>query len=423
MKDEEKTQAQTNGDLKNGPHKGPDDYGNVVEALEKETEAHEKTVDKLQASNEILESIFSNIQFLVAYMDSNFNFIRVNKAYAQAAGHFPEFFFGKNHFDLYPNKENETIFRRVVETGKPYVTFEKSFENPAQTGRGVTYWDWTLQPISDTDRKVIGLVLSLVDVTEQKQAREQLIAYTKKLEWSNRELQEFASVASHDLHEPLRKIQTFCGLLKDEQAEKLDDIGHDYLRRMEDAAKRMQAMLDALLNYSRITTKANPLIRIDLTDALKEALSNLEARIGETNASIEFETLPTIESDRVQMIQLFQNIIANSLKFYRKNIPPLVEIKGKLIEKPRGQEGSLFIDKECEIRIEDNGTGFDEKYLSQIFLPFRRLHSRMDYEGTGMGLAICRKIVERHEGTITAESTPNVGSTFIVRLPVKQPER
>jgi signal transduction histidine kinase len=233
------------------------------------------------------------------------------------------------------------------------------------------------------------------------------------LESRNRELQDFAFVASHDLQEPLRKIQAFGERLKTRYETSLGEEGRDYLNRMSNAAKRMQDLIQALLSYSRVTTKTEPFAKVDLNQVIKEVGTDLETRIEQTGGQVRVEsTLPTVEADPNQMRQLFQNLIGNGLKFHREE-KPLIKIHGQ----------SASFGGTYRIFVEDNGIGFDEKYLDRIFTPFQRLHGRDTYEGTGIGLAICRKIVERHGGSITATSMPGKGSTFIVNLPVVQTKR
>ena len=222
-------------------------------------------------------------------------------------------------------------------------------------------------------------------------------------------------MASHDLQEPLRKIQAFGDQLKTDYSGSLGEEGADYLERMQNAAVRMQALIQALLNYSRVTSKAKPFSAIDLAASAREAVSNLEASIRDTGGRVEIEELATIDADPVQMVQLFQNLIGNALKFHGKE-RPAVKVYGLPCEADRKRGGPGCI----QIFVEDNGIGFDEKYLDRIFTPFQRLHGRGVYEGTGIGLAICRKIVDRHGGTITAKQLPGKGTTFIVSLPVKQ---
>jgi signal transduction histidine kinase len=257
------------------------------------------------------------------------------------------------------------------------------------------------------------------DITERKRAEALLRDYARRLEQNNRELEDFVSVASHDLQEPLRKILAFGDNLLGEHAQGLTDTGRDYLGRMLRSARRMETLINDLLTLSRVTTRAQPFVPLDLAAELKEVLSDLEIRLHQTQGRVDAEPLPVIEADPTQMRQLFQNLIGNALKFHRPGVPPLVKVRAQLL--PGTEDGQL---PRCRIEVEDNGIGFDEKHLEHIFAPFQRLHGRHEYEGTGMGLTICRKIVERHGGAITARSTPGEGSTFIVTLPVTQsPEK
>jgi PAS domain S-box-containing protein len=263
-----------------------------------------------------------------------------------------------------------------------------------------------------------GVFAAARDVTQLKRAEERLRTYMTKLEWSNRELQDFAFVASHDLQEPLRKIQAFGDQLKTKYKESLNDEGRNYLERMQNAASRMQTLIQALLNYSRVTTKAEPFSQVDLTQLIQEVVGDLEMSVREAGGQVEVGKVPNLEADSNQMRQLFQNLISNALKFRREE-KPVVKIYS-----PSGHSkpGTFPANERCQIFVEDNGIGFDEKYLDRIFIPFQRLHGRDTYKGTGIGLAICRKIVERHGGNITARSRPGEGSTFIVTLPLKQPK-
>ncbi len=270
------------------------------------------------------------------------------------------------------------------------------------------------------------MAVLFTDISERKRAEETLRSArdeleqrvrdrTAELELKNRELQDFAFIASHDLKEPLRKIQAFADLVIMRSRDSLARESYDYLVRMQDAAARMVHLLESLLSYSRVTTKGQSFSAVDLAEAARMAVSNLEIRLRETGGHVDIGDLPTLRGDSAQLVQLFQNLFSNSLKF-RRDVETRVRVRARILE--HGNDGR----SEVEIRVEDNGIGFDEKYLDKIFVPFQRLHGRNEYEGVGMGLAICRKIVERHGGTIGAESTPGKGSVFIVNLPLGRAE-
>lgn len=254
------------------------------------------------------------------------------------------------------------------------------------------------------------LVRSIRYAIERKRSEMEIRAYAAKLEKANEELQEFAFVASHDLQEPLRKIQAFGERLKLKYEASLGEDGRDYLGRMQKAASRMEILIQDLLKYSRVATRTKPFARINLLEPIKQALSNLERSMEETGGRVFIEELPSIDMDKGQMCQLFQNIIGNALKYHRPGENPIIRIY------PTPCDKGL-----CCIAVEDNGIGFDEKHAERIFRPFQRLHGRSSYEGTGMGLAICRKIAERHGGSITVSSAVGRGSIFTVILPVSQP--
>ena len=284
---------------------------------------------------------------------------------------------------------------------------------------------------------LLGLVYILIrrDVAERRLAAERLQAANDllevrvrertleladantELERSNRELQDFAFVASHDLQEPLRKIQAFGDRLRSKHGGGLNAEAQDYLDRMQNAARRMHTLINDLLTFSRVTTKAQPFVKTDLGAIARDVLGDLEERVRQTGGRVDVGELPTVEADPLQMRQLFQNLIGNALKFHKPGVQPIIKVNSK--PGSAGGNGSNA-DRQCQIIVEDNGIGFDEKYLDRIFTPFQRLHGRGEYEGTGIGLAVCRKIVERHGGTLTASSRPREGSVFIITLPVKQ---
>jgi PAS domain S-box-containing protein len=250
-----------------------------------------------------------------------------------------------------------------------------------------------------------GLAVYFQNVSERRATQERLQRTLLELERSNRELEEFAFVASHDLQEPLRKIQAFSERLA-KRSDGLDDDGRDYLQRMTSAAARMQALIIDLLDYSRVNTRGQPLQKLDLDPLLDEVLQDLETTLEQSGAQVLREPLPPVRGDASQLRRVLQNLLSNALKFQQAGEKPLIRIYA---EHP-GDESWVL----C---IADNGIGFDEKYLDRIFNPFQRLHGREAYAGTGIGLAIVKKIVERHGASITASSARGVGSTFRISFP------
>ncbi len=257
-------------------------------------------------------------------------------------------------------------------------------------------------------------------VADRTQALEESTAALRQLntelQRSNQELQEFAYVASHDLQEPLRKIQAFGNLLQEEHGDAIGE-GKLYLDRMRNAASRMQILINDLLMFSRVTTKALPFVAVDLNVIARDVVGDLEALLVTTQGRVEIDPLPIIDADPFQMRQVLQNLIGNALKFHKPGIPPVVHVSAEV------REDEETAEQQCLLSIQDNGIGFDEKYLDRIFIVFQRLHGRGEYEGTGIGLAVVRKIVERHDGIITARSAVGEGATFLVTLPLHHASR
>lgn len=295
----------------------------------------------------------------------------------------------------------EEAMRQCVEQG---INLDYDIEIHTARGRLIQA-RITAQPVRDDEGQIVRIVGSFQDISERKKAEHQLQATLVELERSNRELQEFAYVASHDLQEPLRKIQAFSERLA-ARADTLDEDGRDYLQRMSSAASRMQALIIDLLNYSRVNTRGQSLQSVNLNDVASEVLDDIEATIEQAGAHVQISNLPLIMGDAVQLRQVLQNLISNALKFQASDSKPVINVYAE-----QGEMGdwTLF--------VADNGIGFDEKYLDRIFNPFQRLHSRETYKGTGIGLAIVKKIVERHNAHITANSTPGKGSVFRITFP------
>lgn len=343
---------------------------------------------------------------IVAITDGNGIIIHINDKFCEISKYSRDELLGKNHRIInsgYHSKEFFAEMWRTISSGK---VWEGEIRNRAKDGS--IYWvNTTIVPFADASGKPYQYVSIRYEITQRKKVEERLRVYADRLEQSNRELTDFASIAAHDLQEPLRKIQAFGDRLRTRFEEEIPDEGRDYLSRMLGSASRMRRLIDDLLTYSRVATKAQPFAATDLNQVLQDVLLDLELRLEQVSGRVEMDLLPTIDSDASQMRQLFQNLIANALKFHRKEIPPVVRIEAKA-EKDK-----------CVLTFADNGIGFEEKYLDRIFTIFQRLHGRQEYEGTGVGLAVCRRIVERHGGSITAKSTPDSGATFIVTLPLK----
>ena len=345
---------------------------------------------------------------IVAITDQTGKIIHVNDKFCEISKYSKEELLGKNHRVINSGAHPKEFFVEMWKTISSGNYWEGEICNRAKDGS--LYWvNTTIAPFLSESGKPYQYVSIRYEITRRKEAENQLKIMVQKLEDSNRELQDFASIAAHDLQEPLRKIQTFGDRLKKKFSESLEEEGADYLNRMLGSAGRMRKLIDDLLTYSRVTSNGNPFQKIELSQILKEVLSDLEIMIEQSHGKIEAQPLPAIEADPSQMRQLFQNLIANGLKFHRKDIPPVIQISGQILDS-----------QELEMHFSDNGIGFEEKYLDRIFTIFQRLHGRHEYEGTGVGLAVCRRIIERHHGSLTASSTLNQGAVFKIILPLQQ---
>jgi PAS domain S-box-containing protein len=251
------------------------------------------------------------------------------------------------------------------------------------------------------------------EIEKRHAAEASLDKYAKELARSNQELQDFAYVASHDLQEPLRKIQAFGDLLDTELGPSIGSTTKEYLDRMRNAAARMSTLIQDLLSFSRVSMRVQPIEKVNLNSIAKEVLDDVETRIADTNGKVEIGQLPTVWADTTHMRQLFQNLIGNALKFHKPGVAPIVKVELTPV-KPK--------DTMYTITFKDNGIGFDEKYVDRIFSVFQRLHGKDEYDGTGIGLAVCRKIAERYGGTITAASKKGSGSTFSFSIPISGKE-
>ncbi|RIV19052.1 PAS domain-containing protein [Fibrisoma montanum] len=349
----------------------------------------------------------------------DFRYVLQNEANRQRVGRTDQQLIGHTMREFFPDvAENGLLnqYAQVVDTGRP---FRQDLEY--DYGRGLGWYNISVVKRGD------GMVLTVMDKTAEKRAEEsmrssqrQLEAANEELSQSNENLQSFAYVASHDLQEPLRKIQSFGDLLIEQYAPLLPAEGADLIRRMQTASARMSDLIRDILAYSRITTHGLPFVPVQLDTVLREIQADLSQRIVQTGALIDIGSLPTVQGDRSQLWQLFSNLLSNALKFIQPGQVPQITVRAQHLtndEAPDAlrnrQEGSWWA-----ISVQDNGIGFDEKYLERIFQVFQRLHGKKQYPGSGIGLAICKRVAERHGGMLTATSKPGQGATFKVYLPV-----
>jgi PAS domain S-box-containing protein len=359
-------------------------------------QAEEAVKSERQRLFDVLETVPAMVCLLTPHYDVAFSNRSFREKFGESLGRrCYEFCFGRNE----PCDFCESY--KVLETGQPH-----HWEVTGPDGSTIDCHDF---PFTDADGSPMILEMDF-DITEFRRAEAELKATVAKLEQLNLELQEFAFIASHDLQEPLRKIQTFGSMLSKRTKGYNDPVGQDYMARIIKGANRMSELLRALLSYSRAGTSQLNHAPVSLSGVAKDAASDLEHRIIRVDGRVEIGELPTVDADASLLRQLFQNVIDNSIKYRKEFEPPVIEIHGKVAHGV------------CQVFIKDNGIGFDECFSQQIFKPFQRLHGKdSPYSGTGMGLAICKKIVSRHGGDITVNSTPGQGATFIVTLPLRQP--
>jgi PAS domain S-box-containing protein len=403
-------------------HEGEDEPYAVLVSFDDVTDKKLKE-EALQTSRDLLSSVLSSsldgITVLSAVRDEeegivDFECELLNPQAEKMLGTTAEDLVGHRVSRIMPEQEEMGLldaYREVVETGEPFDT-----EVRYDTEEGARWFQVMSVSVDD------GVAVTFRDISERKEAAQAMVSANAKLERRNRALRDFAYIASHDLQEPLRKIRAFSNLVLDDYGDAVDETGRDYLDRMQDAAERMSQLINDLLVYSRITTQAQPFESVDLETVAQNVRSDLDLRIAELGGTVDVGDLPVVEADPTQIRQLLQNLIGNGLKFHRPDVPPRVQVSAAVEPAPEELQQDGRIDASCteicRLTIIDNGIGFEENHADRIFSPFKRLHGREEYEGTGMGLAICRRIVERHGGDITADSTPGEGTTFTVLLPV-----
>lgn len=355
-----------------------------------------KLADIVEQSN---DAIFS--------VDLDSNVISWNSGAEKIYGYSQEEIVGKPIYTISledgPTSQTEEI-RSMVMAGTP----PKMFETVHKRKDGVEIpVALTISCIRNEKDDITEISVISRDITERRKAEEALKKFSRDLERSNNELKQFAFAAAHDLQEPLRAMANYSDLLSGRYAAMLDERAVKYINRIAESSERMQALIQDLLHYSRVDTHGKPFTEVDLEDILSSAQKNLRIAIEESGAIITSGKLPGIQADRSQMLLLFQNLIGNAIK-YRGEETPHISIESKM------ENGMLTL------VFKDNGIGMEEEHFERIFVIFQRLHTRDEYPGTGMGLAICKRIVDRHDGAIWVESKPGKGSDFFVRLPLVQ---
>lgn len=351
-----------------------------------------------------------DVAAIVTVTDKTGRITHANDRFCQISMYSREELVGQNHRIIKSNVHPPEFFREMWRTISSGKVWKGEVCNRAKDGS--LYWvNTTIVPFLDQAGKPYQYVSVRFDISPRLAAEEKLRAYAKRLEDSNQDLEHFASIAAHDLEEPLRKIRAFSDRLAVKTKDLLSPDDLDYLLRIQNAAVRMQDLINGLLSYSSLHLKPAGFAPVDLNRVAADVLSDLELRAEEAGGQITVAQLPCIVGDAQQLHQLLQNLIANAIKFRSPARPLQIEISARL-EHPN-----------CLLSVKDNGIGFDEKNLDRIFNIFQRLHGRTQYPGAGVGLAICRRIVERHNGSITAKSAPDQGAEFLVTLPIEQTKR
>lgn len=389
------------------------DQKNVLFSIIHDITEHKLAEQALERGEEILSALIEHALDMIVVVDHEKKFVFVSPSVERVLGYKPAELVG-NHANTLTHPEDDAAlisqFQELIDTPGQF----------AEMTYRIKHADGSWRMISSVVRNLLedsairGLVFNSRDITRKTLVAQELRDYANRLEANNRELKEFAYVASHDLQEPLRKIRAFGDRLDRQYSDALGERGQDYLRRMNQSAERMSTLIHDLLEFSRLSTRALPTRDIDLNKVLEGVLSDLELTIRENRATFDIEELPTLQADPTQMRQLLQNLVSNALKFRDSARRPHIEISThQLGHKPCTPHA-------FELIVRDNGIGFDQKHAQNVFLPFHRLHKKHEYSGTGIGLAICRRIAERHAGNIQAFSTPGDGATFVITLPREQ---
>jgi PAS domain S-box-containing protein len=382
-----------------------DEIGDLSRAFDRMTRDLKTTTvsrDEVLEERNFSDSLINSLPGIFYLFDETGHFIRWNQNFEKVTEYPPEVIRKMSPLDLFQDEDKN----RVAEKIQNAFTLGEDFVDAdliSRSGKRTPYYFTGLNVSIGGKKLLIGTGLN---ISERKFAEARLNQAHAELQRSNRELEQFAYVASHDLQEPLRMVSSYTQLLARRYSDKLDQDARDFIHYAVDGANRMQQLIQDLLSFSRVTTKGQPRTQIQSQEVLMEALSNLEATITETGARITHDHLPEVYADRIQLTQVFQNLIGNAIKFRKPDDIPRIHISSR-------QQETMWI-----FSVQDNGIGMDPKYFDRIFTIFQRLHTRQAYPGTGIGLALCKRIVERHGGCIWVESEPDKGTVFWFTLPI-----
>jgi signal transduction histidine kinase len=362
------------------------------------------------AAQQLLVDILDTIREPLLVLDHEFRVMQANRAFFRTFRVEPRDTIGAVLFDLGDGQWDIARLRELLRDKLPVEAQLDDFDvDHVFPGIGRKIMTLNARLVSQGPNEPRIILLAIEDSTEHRFTEWRLADQHRELERSNDALDEFAAVASHDLQEPLRKILSFGEQLVATAGPALEGDARRHVERMLGAADRMRTLISDLLTYSQVATRVVPFAATDLAGVAREVVADLEATIADAGGRIEIGELPVIDADTAQMRQLLQNLLGNALKYRRKDVPPVVRLSS-----------ACSGGRNCTITVADNGIGFNDRYAEKIFKMFERLHARTQYAGSGIGLAICRKIVERHSGTIAATSTAGQGATFTVTLPITQ---
>lgn len=378
--------------------------------LEREVAERKRTAATLRDSEALYQSLVGTIPLHLFRKDRDGRFTFANDKFCRALSRSLEEIIGRTDADFFPPAIAEKYRwddTKVIEKGQVLRDIE---EHP--TGEGMRSVEVIKAPVRDANGRIIGVQGLFWDVTDRIRAQEELRKAAEELARSNSDLEQFAYIASHDLQEPLRMIASYLQLIEKRYASQLDDDGREFIGYAVDGAKRMRALITDLLAYSRVGTRGRDLEPVDAGAIVDLAVANLQIAVEEAGAEVQKGELPWVVADPTQLIQLFQNLIGNAIKFRSPERTPVVRIEAG--PDPQGPGWWRFA-------VRDNGIGIDPKFADRIFAIFQRLHTPDQYDGTGIGLAVCKKIVERHGGRIWVESNPGEGSAFLFTLQRSSP--